>query len=111
MKEIPDPNLVRPVAGVTLIQRIRGNESTLLRVHIEHAFRRYFDVSVPSPDRRGGYRDGGNTEVGEGIILTSGWTKDGVRLTLLFRVNRLQELIPRAPFPSGKGDSVYAVTF
>ena len=33
--------------GVTVVRRIRGKESTLLRVHIEHAFRRYFAVVLP----------------------------------------------------------------
>lgn len=33
--------------GVTVIQRLRGKESTLLRSHIEHAFRRYFAIVFP----------------------------------------------------------------
>lgn len=33
--------------GVTVVRRIRGRESTLLRFHIEHAFRRYFAVVFP----------------------------------------------------------------
>lgn len=33
--------------GVTVIRRMRGKESTLLRSHIEHAFRRYFAVVFP----------------------------------------------------------------
>jgi len=32
---------------VTVVRRIRGKESTLLRSHIEHAFRRYFTVVLP----------------------------------------------------------------
>jgi len=47
MKEIPYPNLVRPVAGVTVVRRIRGKGDTLLRVNIEHAFRRYITVVFP----------------------------------------------------------------
>jgi len=33
--------------GVTVLRRMRGKESTLLRVNIEHAFRRYFAVVFP----------------------------------------------------------------
>jgi stage II sporulation protein M len=33
--------------GVMVVRRIRGKESTLLRVQIEHAFRRYFAVVFP----------------------------------------------------------------
>jgi len=33
--------------GVTVVRRMRGKESTSLRVHIEHAFRRYFAVLFP----------------------------------------------------------------
>ncbi len=33
--------------GTTVLRRIRGKESTLLRFHIEHAFRRYFAVVFP----------------------------------------------------------------
>jgi stage II sporulation protein M len=33
--------------GVMAVRRMRGKESTLLRVHIEHAFRRYFAVVFP----------------------------------------------------------------
>jgi stage II sporulation protein M len=33
--------------GVTVVRRIRGKESTLLRFHIEHACRRYFAVVFP----------------------------------------------------------------
>lgn len=33
--------------GVMTVQRVRGKESTLLRFHIEHAFRRYFAVVFP----------------------------------------------------------------
>ncbi|HEY6097020.1 MAG TPA: stage II sporulation protein M [Candidatus Deferrimicrobium sp.] len=33
--------------GVKAIRRMRGKESTLLRIHIEHAFRRYFAVVFP----------------------------------------------------------------
>ena len=33
--------------GVTVVRRIRGKESTLLRIHIEHAFRRYFALVFP----------------------------------------------------------------
>lgn len=33
--------------GVTAVRRLRGKESTLLRFHIEHAFRRYFAVVFP----------------------------------------------------------------
>ena len=33
--------------GVTVVRRMRGKESTLLRFHIEHAFRRYFAVVFP----------------------------------------------------------------
>ena len=33
--------------GVTVIRKMRGKESTLLRVQIEHAFRRYFAVVFP----------------------------------------------------------------
>ena len=33
--------------GVMAVRRMRGMESTLLRVHIEHAFRRYFAVVFP----------------------------------------------------------------
>ena len=47
MKEIPYPNLVRPVAGVMVVRRIRDKESTLLRFHIEHAFWRYFAIVFP----------------------------------------------------------------
>jgi len=33
--------------GVTVVRRMRRKESTLLRFHIEHAFRRYFVVVFP----------------------------------------------------------------
>jgi stage II sporulation protein M len=33
--------------GVMVVRRMRGEESTLLRSHIEHAFRRYFAVVFP----------------------------------------------------------------
>jgi stage II sporulation protein M len=33
--------------GVTVVRRFRGKENTLLRVNIEHAFRRYFAVVFP----------------------------------------------------------------
>jgi stage II sporulation protein M len=33
--------------GVTAVRRMRGKESTLLRINIEHAFRRYFAVVFP----------------------------------------------------------------
>jgi stage II sporulation protein M len=33
--------------GVTVVRRIRGKESTLLRIDIEHAFRRYFAIVFP----------------------------------------------------------------
>jgi stage II sporulation protein M len=33
--------------GVLVVRRMRGKESTLLRFHIEHAFRRYFAVVFP----------------------------------------------------------------
>jgi stage II sporulation protein M len=33
--------------GVLVVRRMRGKESTLLRFHIEHAFRRYFTVVFP----------------------------------------------------------------
>jgi len=33
--------------GVTVIRRMRGKESTRLRIHIEHAFRRYFAIVFP----------------------------------------------------------------
>lgn len=33
--------------GVTVVRRMRGKESTLLRFNIEHAFRRYFAVVFP----------------------------------------------------------------
>jgi len=33
--------------GVMVVQRMRGKENTLLRFHIEHAFRRYFAVVSP----------------------------------------------------------------
>lgn len=33
--------------GVTVVRRMRGKESTLLRFHIEHAFRQYFAVVFP----------------------------------------------------------------
>lgn len=33
--------------GVSAVRRMRGKESTLLRFHIEHAFRRYFAVVFP----------------------------------------------------------------
>ncbi len=33
--------------GVTVVRRMRGKESTLLRFRIEHAFRRYFVVVFP----------------------------------------------------------------
>jgi len=33
--------------GVTAFRRMRGKEITLLRVNIEHAFRRYFAVVFP----------------------------------------------------------------
>jgi uncharacterized membrane protein SpoIIM required for sporulation len=32
---------------VTVVQLMRGKESTLLRSHIEHAFRRYFAIVFP----------------------------------------------------------------
>jgi len=33
--------------GVTVLRRMREKESTLLRFHIEHDFRRYFAVVFP----------------------------------------------------------------
>ena len=33
--------------GVMVVRRMRGKESTLLRVHLEHAFRRYFAIVFP----------------------------------------------------------------
>ena len=33
--------------GVTVVQRMRGKESMLLRFHVEHAFRQYFVVVFP----------------------------------------------------------------
>ncbi len=33
--------------GVMVVRRVRGKESTLLRVRLEHAFRRYFAVVFP----------------------------------------------------------------
>ena len=33
--------------GVMVVRRMRGKETTLLRIHIEHAFRRYFAVVFP----------------------------------------------------------------
>ena len=33
--------------GVTVVRRMRGKESTPLRFHIEHAFRRYFAIVFP----------------------------------------------------------------
>jgi len=33
--------------GLTAVRRMRGKESTLLRFHIEHAFRRYFAIVFP----------------------------------------------------------------
>jgi stage II sporulation protein M len=33
--------------GVSAVRRMRGKESTLLRFHMEHAFRRYFAVVFP----------------------------------------------------------------
>ena len=33
--------------GVMAVRRMRGKESTLLRFHIEHAFRRYFAIVFP----------------------------------------------------------------
>ena len=33
--------------GVTVVRRMRGKESTLLRFHIEHSFRRYFAIVFP----------------------------------------------------------------
>lgn len=33
--------------GVTVVRRIRGKESNLLRFYIEHAFRRYFAIVFP----------------------------------------------------------------
>ncbi len=33
--------------GVMVVRRMRGKESTLLRSHIEHAFRRYFTIVFP----------------------------------------------------------------
>ena len=33
--------------GVMVVRRMRGKESTLLRLQIEHAFRRYFAVAFP----------------------------------------------------------------
>ncbi|HLN91652.1 MAG TPA: stage II sporulation protein M [Patescibacteria group bacterium] len=33
--------------GVTAVRRMRGKESTLLRVQLEHAFRRYFAIVFP----------------------------------------------------------------
>jgi hypothetical protein len=47
MKGIPYPNLVRPVAEVAVIWRMREKESTRLRFHIEHVFRRYFAIVFP----------------------------------------------------------------
>jgi uncharacterized membrane protein SpoIIM required for sporulation len=47
MKEIPYPNLHALCLGVTVVRRVRGKESMLLRFNIEHAFRRYFTVVFP----------------------------------------------------------------
>lgn len=33
--------------GVTVVRRIRGRESTPIRFHIEHSFRRYFAIVFP----------------------------------------------------------------
>lgn len=33
--------------GVIVVRRVRGKESTLLRFHIEHAFRQYFAIVFP----------------------------------------------------------------
>jgi len=33
--------------GVMVVRRMRGKVSTLLRIHIEHAFRRYFAIVFP----------------------------------------------------------------
>jgi stage II sporulation protein M len=33
--------------GVMIVRRMQGRESTLLRFHIEHAFRRYFAIVFP----------------------------------------------------------------
>jgi stage II sporulation protein M len=33
--------------GVTVVRRMRGKESARLRIHIEHAFRRYFTIVFP----------------------------------------------------------------
>ena len=33
--------------GVMMVRRMQGRESTLLRFHIEHAFRQYFAVVFP----------------------------------------------------------------
>jgi stage II sporulation protein M len=33
--------------GVSVVRRMRGKESTFLRSHIEHAFRRYFIIVFP----------------------------------------------------------------
>ena len=33
--------------GVTIVLRMRGKESMLLRSHVEHAFRRYFTIVFP----------------------------------------------------------------
>jgi stage II sporulation protein M len=33
--------------GVMVVRRMRGRESTLIRSHIEHAFRRYFAIVFP----------------------------------------------------------------
>jgi stage II sporulation protein M len=33
--------------GVMMVRRMQGRESTLLRFHIEHAFRRYFAIVFP----------------------------------------------------------------
>jgi len=33
--------------GVTVVRKMRGKESTLLRFNIEHAFRRYFTIVFP----------------------------------------------------------------
>jgi stage II sporulation protein M len=33
--------------GVMAVRRLRGKESTFLRIHMEHAFRRYFTIVFP----------------------------------------------------------------
>jgi hypothetical protein len=45
----PCPGLHGPGLGVLAVRRMRGKGSTLLRFHIEHAFRRYFAVVFPLP--------------------------------------------------------------